>query len=114
MDKRVTLYERDLLYPTGDNNNPGCVNVKVYSPTKDGFIPIIIENCSTFLIKEYIYSVIKIVQNDIFNRVNINIKSNGAVIIKDCSLEECTFQKVVFHGKEIEFVKIDNLDEFLD
>ncbi|MEN8905862.1 MAG: hypothetical protein ABF289_07885 [Clostridiales bacterium] len=114
MDKRVTLYERELLYPTGENNDPGSVNVKVFSPTKQGYIPIIIENRSYHLIREYIYLIIEIVQKDIFDRVNIDIKRNAVVVIKNNTQDKIEYLKIIFEEDSIQFTNIKNLEEFLD
>ena len=33
------VYERDLLYPTDNVNDPGCIHVEVLSPNKSGKMP---------------------------------------------------------------------------
>lgn len=97
------MFERDLLYPTYKHFEPGSVHIMVYPPENSGHIPIIIESKSAHNPVEYIPSIIEILQEDVFNRIEIKIKECGRFFIK--SVEHLPWYLVEFTGKDEYSVK---------
>lgn len=81
MHKRA-MFERDILYPTQKIFEPGSVHVTVYQPDNTGIIPIVIEAKTEHNPTEYIQEILSILQTDIFDRIRINIKTNGLFYFK--------------------------------
>lgn len=81
MDK-VILIERDILYPTNSSFEPGCVHVKVFGPDKNNKIPVVIEEKTTHSPLKNIATIAKIIQNDIFDRIFIDIRKNSDIYIR--------------------------------
>lgn len=81
MDKGI-LIERDILYPTDSVVEPGCVHVQVFEPDKNNKIPVVIEEKTAHSPLKYIATIAKIIQNDIFDRIFIDIKKNSDIYIK--------------------------------
>lgn len=109
------LYERDLLYPTENIAEPGCVHIEVLNPNKKAKIPIIIQSKTNHSPANYIDSIIRIMQSDIFDRIFVDIKSNGSIYIKKANKCECNcsgkaFTKVIFDGDSIVYEDIDDIE----
>lgn len=75
------LFERDMLYPTDSIIEPGGINIKVYGPDKNVKIPVVIESKSDHSPLKYIDVIVRIMQNDIFDRLIIDIKKNVDIYI---------------------------------
>ncbi|TYQ13336.1 UNVERIFIED_CONTAM: hypothetical protein Cloal_4404 [Acetivibrio alkalicellulosi] len=76
------IYTRDLLYPTENENEPGIIHLKVLGLDKDGRIPVIIEGKTRHFPGDYISSIIDVMQKDIFDRLDIDVRNKVDVIIK--------------------------------
>ncbi len=76
------LFEKDMLYPTDNSIEPGCIHIQVLSPDNDAKIPVIIENKSSHSPLKYIDSIIRLMQTDIFDRILVDIKKNVDIYIK--------------------------------
>lgn len=76
------LFERDILYPTDNSNDPGSIHLQVFDPDQNIRIPVIIEAKSNHSPLDYIDSIVRIMQSDIFDRIFIDIKRNVDIYIK--------------------------------
>ena len=97
------LFERDTLYPTETKNEPGSIHIQVFSPDKNSKIPLVIEAKSSHSPLDYIDTIIRIIQSDIFDRVYIDIKKNVDIYVKASTVtagenSEYTHTKVSFSG----------------
>ena len=113
--EKNTVYERDLLYPTDNVNDPGCIHVEVLNPNKLGKMPILIESKTSHSPVKYINSIIRIMQIDIFDRIHIEVKDSARLFIKtnDELMKEYDnkkFVKIVVHGDKFEYIGIDEID----
>ena len=109
-----SVYERDLLYPSETLYEPGCINVKMYSPTKEGKIPVVINSRTNHSPVKNIDAILKIMQIDILDRINVNINKNIELyIVSNDSVKEVSngkdYIKVNFTDNEIEFVAVDSI-----
>lgn len=114
MDKNI-MYSRDMLYPTENLYEPGSVHIEVLNPDKKGHIPVLVESKTEHSPIKYINSIIRIMQSDIFDRININIRNNTIIYIKaDDKLKsefgDKNYVKVVFQNDTIDFTGIDDID----
>ena len=75
------LFERDMLYPTDNENEPGSIHLQIMSPDNTR-IPLFIEARSSHSPLKYIDTVINLLQSDIFDRIFINIKKIVDIYIK--------------------------------
>jgi len=71
------MFERDILYPTGNLTEPGSIHVAVLKPDNEGMLPVIITSKSDHDPKNYIDTLIGIIQADIFDRTRIDIRNQG-------------------------------------
>lgn len=106
------LFERDMLYPTDSSFEPGCIHIQVYGPDKDTKIPVVIDAKTAHSPLKHIDSIIRLMQNDIFDRIFIDIKKNVDIYIKandELSAESGghKYIKVCFTGDKIETVGCD-------
>ena len=111
----TVLYERDLLYPTDNVNDPGCIHIEVLSPSKTGKMPILIESKTTHSPIKYINSIIRIMQMDIFDRIHIEVKDSAKLFIKSNDELKKDFQnknyiKVIVNNDKFEYIGIDELE----
>jgi hypothetical protein len=102
------LFERDMLYPTGNLNEPGSVHVQIFNPNKRARIPVLIESKTNHLPLTYIDSIARIMQSDIFDRIFVDIKKNVDLYIKiEAELSKeydgKSFIKVVYNGNKVEY-----------
>lgn len=74
------LFERDLLYPTDNIIEPGIIHVKILNPDNSR-MPVIVEPKSNHSAVENIYTVLDVLQKDIFDRIKIKIAENTTVYI---------------------------------
>jgi hypothetical protein len=75
------LFERDMLYPTENLNEPGSVHIKVLNPNNNAKIPVIIESKTVHSPLKYMDSIARIMQTEIFDRIFIDIKKNVFIYI---------------------------------
>lgn len=76
------LFERDILYPTDNYNEPGSVHIQVASPNKNARIPVLIESKTSHSPVKYLHSILRIMQSDIFDRIFIDAKKTIDLYIK--------------------------------
>jgi|LSQX01.1.fsa_nt_gb hypothetical protein len=76
------LFEKDMLYPTDNVIEPGCIHIKVLSPDNRNKLPVIIEDKSNNYPLKYIDSIIRLMQTDIFDRILVDVKKSVDVFIK--------------------------------
>ncbi len=81
MNKGI-LIERDILYPTDNNIEPGCVHVQVFDPDKNNKIPVVIEEKTANSPLKHISTITKIIQSDLFDRIFIDIRKNADIYIR--------------------------------
>jgi hypothetical protein len=109
------LYERDMLYPTININEPGSIHLQVYYPNKSARIPVVIEGKTNHSPVKYINSIIRIMQSDIFDRIFIDMKKNIDIYIKagaELSAEYGgkAFVKVSYKGDIMGFTGADSIE----
>jgi len=93
------MFERDLLYPTGNLPEPGSVHIAVLNPDVLSKLPILITPKTIHNPLEYTNVLIDIIQADIFDRIRINIKEQGIFFFK-VGENECV--KLVYeNGKQV-------------
>ncbi len=114
MNEKI-MFERDLLYPTDVTTEPGSVHIKIFNPNKNGKMPVIIEGKTDHSPIKYIEAIIRIMQNDIFDRILLNVKTNAIIYIQannDISKEYGNTEYVIvkFNDLSNEFIGIDNID----
>ena len=71
------IFDRDLLYPTDSQKDPGSVHVAVMKPDNQGKLPVFIAAKSNHDPVDYIHTLVGIIQADIFDRTRIDIKTQG-------------------------------------
>lgn len=76
------LFERDILYPTGNINEPGSIHIQVLNPNKNARIPVVIESKTNHCPYEYLDSIARIIQTDIFDRIFVDIRKNVILYFK--------------------------------
>ena len=113
--KSDVLFERDMLYPTDNINEPGSVHIQVFSPDKKARIPVVIENKSAHSPVKYLESILRIMQSDIFDRIFIDVKKTIDVHIKlspELAGEFAgkAYVRVSFDGEKTVFTGIDAMD----
>lgn len=75
--------EKDMLYPTDNNIEPGCIHIQVLSPDNNAKIPVIIEDKSNHSPMKYIDSIVRLMQSDIFDRILVDINKHVDIYIKN-------------------------------
>ncbi len=112
MDESI-VYERDLLYPTDGAFDPGSIHVELHSPKKKG-IPVVIEGKTPHSPLKYIKCIIQVLQNDIFDRINVNVTTDTTLYIRINSFirdewPDGTFIEAAYSGDEIQFNVTDSI-----
>jgi len=93
------MFERDLLYPTNCQPEPGSVHVTVLRPDIIGKLPILIVPKTVHNPVDYIDTLIDIIQADIFDRIRISIRDQGIFFFQ---VKENEYIKLTFEdGKRI-------------
>ena len=110
------LFSRDLLYPTENLFEPGCVHIEILNPDKKARIPLLIESKSGHSPIKYLDAIVNLIQTDIFDRILIDIKKNvtlyiipGPELAPDYSGYK--FIRVTFGEKAVQYIGIDSIDE---
>ncbi|MCX7842770.1 MAG: hypothetical protein N2489_06815 [Clostridia bacterium] len=114
MNKSV-VYERDLLFPTETLSQPGSIHVEILNPDKKGKMPVLIESRTEHSPLNYIGSILRIMQSDIFDRIHINLKVNTDVYIKvndelSKKFGASKYVKVVFKDENTEYYGVDDIE----
>lgn len=109
------VFERDLLYPTDNVSEPGSIHVEVMNPTRKGKIPVVIESKTSHSPVKYIKPIVSVIQGDVFDRINVDLKANISLYIKandDLKREygNKEYLLVDFRGNEFVFSALDELD----
>lgn len=109
------LFERDILYPTGNINEPGSIHIQVLNPNKNARIPVVIESKTSHSPHEYLDSIVRIIQTDIFDRIFVDIRKNVILYFKvgKEQLKENNgkpFIKVVHNGTAFESLSADSAE----
>ncbi|MCX7748548.1 MAG: hypothetical protein N2645_16920 [Clostridia bacterium] len=109
------MFEKDLLYPTDSLAEPGIIRVQIFDPNGKGKIPVVIESKTAHSPMNYIDTIIRIMQNDIFDRILIDIRKNVSLYIS--ATEEIkkdmngkNFAAVEFEGESIKYVYLDEIE----
>ena len=80
---RKSMFERDLLYPTEQQFEPGSVHITVYQPVTTGEIPVLIESKTAHNPLDYITEILGLIQADVFDRIRIDIRKTGIFYFKN-------------------------------
>ncbi len=99
------LFEKDMLYPTDNSIEPGCIHIKVLSPDNGNKLPVLIEDKSNHSPMKYIDSIVRLMQTDIFDRILVDVKKNVDIYIKtDVEPSEAgktSYHKILLVGDKI-------------
>lgn len=109
-----SMYEKDLLYPTENINEPGSIHIEVLKPNKKGKMPVVIESRTSQSPVKYIDAIIRIMQNDIFDRILVNVKNSIELyIVSNESLISISGEKkylfVNLNSEKVEFIGVDEI-----
>lgn len=114
--KNDVLFSRDILFPTENISEPGCVHVDIYKPDKNSRIPIIVESKTEHSPVKHIDPIMGIIQSDILDRIFVDIRKNTNLYIVDKEgysrdSDGKKYLKVVFKSdkKGIGFVSMDSI-----
>jgi len=106
------LFERDMLYPTDNSIEPGCIHAQVFGPESDAKIPVIVETKTAHSPLKYIDNIIRIMQSEIFDRIFIDVRKSVDVYIKTTNQKISEFDnhsyiKVDLNGEKPKFTGVD-------
>ncbi len=103
----VPIFDRDLLYPTNSQMEPGSVHVAVMKPDNQGKLPVFISSKSSHDPLDFLPTLVGIIQADIFDRTRIDIKERGIFFF---ILPNDEYIKLVFKdGKQVT-QKVSNIE----
>lgn len=110
--KSDLLFERDMLYPTDNAIEPGCIHAQVFGPDTDAKIPVILEAKTAHSPLKYIDYIIRIMQSEIFDRIFIDVRKSVDIYIKAANQQISEFDnhshvKVDLNGDKPKFTGID-------
>ena len=110
--KSDLLFERDMLYPTDNSIEPGCIHAQVYGPDSDAKIPVVLESKTAHSPLKYIDNITRIMQIEIFDRILIDVRKNVDIYIKVTSQLSTDFNghshiKVDLNGDKPQFAGVD-------
>jgi hypothetical protein len=75
------LFEKDMLYPTDNSIEPGCIHIRILSPDNRSRLPVLIQAKSNHSPIKYIDSIVRLMQTDIFDRILVDIRKNVELYI---------------------------------
>lgn len=109
------VYERDLLYSVGSENDLGVVHLEVMGMGKSGKVQVIIENKSKHSAVEHIDTIIDIMQKDVFDRLDVNVTKNVDINIKISEEDKKNYDnkkylKITFNNGEKHFEGVDEIN----
>lgn len=102
----MPIFDRDLLYPTGNLLDPGSVHVAIMKPDDYGKLPVFITVKSGHNPLDHIETLVAIIQADIFDRTRINIKNQGIFFFAQANDE---YTRVVYQDGEQVTEKVMNI-----
>lgn len=76
------LFERDMLYPTDNSIEPGCIHAQVYGPDTEAKIPVVLEAKTPHSPLQYIDNIIRVMQSEIFDRIFIDVRKSVDIYIR--------------------------------
>lgn len=82
MSNDKIVYERELLYAAGSENELGVVHLEVMGTNKPGRVQVVIESKSKHSVIEYIDSIIDIIQKDVFDRLDIDVTKKVDIYVR--------------------------------
>lgn len=94
---KQAMFERDLLYPTAKQDEPGSVHITVFQPEKSGGLPILVEAKTEHNPLDYIPVIVNHIQSDIFDRICIDIRKSGILYFKADQNRYC---RIRFQGQD--------------
>jgi len=94
---KQAMFERDLLYPTEKQDEPGSVHITVFQPDKSGGLPILVEAKTEHNPLDYIAEIVNHIQTDIFDRIRIDIRKSGILYFK---VDQNRFCRIRYRDKE--------------
>jgi len=104
----------DLLFLTGNTDEPGSMNVRLIEPKDKNVLTIVIEVDSSTPIKENITSIISFMQKDIFSRIGTDAIKEASIFLDTKShtseFPSCDFVKLTFDGNNYNYIKVDEID----
>lgn len=107
------LFERDLLYPTENLFEFGSIHVSIFNPNKDARVPVIIENKTSHSLVKYIGTIVRVMQNEIFDRVFIDVRKNVDLFLaadeETSQLYNTSYVRIVFKGDSCEFIGVNSI-----
>ncbi|HHV28557.1 hypothetical protein [Acetivibrio mesophilus] len=115
MSNNKSVYERELLYATDNENELGIVHLEVMGTNKLGRVQAVIESKSKHSALDYIDSIVDIIQKDVFKRLDIDVAKKVDIYVK---LDEedrkdhdmRNYVKVVFSDEgEKQFENVDDI-----
>ena len=68
-----TVYERDLLYSTENLSEPGSIHLSILNSEKRLGMPVVIEAKTVHNPIKYISTIVKVIQNEVFDRIGIDM-----------------------------------------
>lgn len=115
MANREILYSRDLLYTTDSIFEPGSIHMDILSMDKISKIPVLIESKTKHSPLKHMDSVIKVIQDEVFDRILVDVRKNVNLYIKvneDMGKEYrgINFVKVIFDKNNIKFKTVDEIE----
>lgn len=109
--KSDLLFERDMLYPTDNGIEPGCIHAQVFGPDTDAKIPVILEAKTPHSPLKYLDNIIRIMQSEIFDRIFIDVRKSVDIYIKVTNqiteFNKHSHVKVELNGDKPKFTGID-------
>lgn len=99
------MFERDLLYPTDKQFEPGSVHITVFQPETEGGIPILVEAKTDHNPLEYIADIVNLIQTDLFERIHIDIRKSGIFYFRTDEKRYCRVRYEDQNRYSTEFVK---------
>jgi hypothetical protein len=103
----IPIFDRDLLYPTDSQMDPGSVHVAVMKPDNQGKLPVFIAAKSNHDPMDYMRTLVGIIQADIFDRTRIDIKAQGIFFF---ALPGDEYMKVVYQDGTQVTEKVNNIE----
>ena len=82
------MFERDLLYPTDVQFEPGSVHIRVYAPENDGRMPVHVEAKTNHDLLHHLEAIMTLMQSDVFDRIRMDIRRSGAIYLHPYGEEE--------------------------
>lgn len=95
------MFERDLLYPTGDPTQPASVHIVVYPPKNNGLMPVLVEAKTSHTHVEYLDTIVTIMQTDVFDRIRMDLRKVGELYFKDQPADSTYVRIYYVEGKPV-------------